>query len=595
MPTGYDVGAAFERIEHELIDSMMRNLKRHLKEEAELGFDWTQWQVQQLNYLEAYRKKNRKEYGPQFRQINLRIGHAIRHARTNGQKEEEIRILEALKEHPELEGRIGRFRGSAEIMGGNFFKINESKLEALVKASEHDLTKAEHAVLRRCDDQYRQIIYTAQVYANTGAGTVEKAVDMATHDFLARGIDSIVYKNGARHTISDYADMYIRTAERRAYLMGAGEKRKEWGMELVIVNRRGTMTGGNFGHACPLCIPWLGKILIDDVYSGGHPDGKHELLSTAIQQGFLHPRCKDSFTTYFPGITSVPDPVTKKELKAGAEADRKEARRQYAERQAEKYGRLAERALDPENRQKYEAREEEWNDKSGRLTQAAQSVKVLDDNGTHVIDYIDAVHFAGDEVKLVNMLRSKDVQKISEAVNTVLEKESNLPKTVWNGKVILVSDGGLGRNVLGLAHWNHQIYICESNIGDLQTHVHEQLHMRSVIKYGKEMGKPLLIQNRSIEEGTVELLSQEILRKCGIEYRERYPKYVNPLRRIREIARYEETDYDFALKLIDLPIDERYTYLERTIEEYKQNNIHARGVVLKKLEDALTDLKGGAS
>ena len=109
------------------------------------------------------------------------------------------------------------------------------------------------------------------------------------------------------------------------------------------------------------------------------------------------------------------------------------------------------------------------------------------------------------------------------------------------------------------------------------------------------MGKPLLIQNRSIEEGTVELLSQEILRKCGIEYRERYPKYVNPLRRIREIARYEETDYDFALKLIDLPIDERYTYLERTIEEYKQNNIHARGVVLKKLEDALTDLKGGAS
>ena len=202
-------------------------------------------------------------------------------------------------------------------MGGNFFKINESKLEALVKASEHDLTKAEHAVLRRCDDQYRQIIYTAQVYANTGAGTVEKAVDMATHDFLARGIDSIVYKNGARHTISDYADMYIRTAERRAYLMGAGEKRKEWGIDLVIVNRRGTMTGGNFGHACPLCIPWLGKILIDDVYSGGHPDGKHELLSTAIQQGFLHPRCKDSFTTYFPGITSVPDPVTKAELKEG--------------------------------------------------------------------------------------------------------------------------------------------------------------------------------------------------------------------------------------------------------------------------------------
>lgn len=385
MPTGYDVGAAFERIEHELIDSMMRNLKRHLDEETELGFDWTQWQVQQLKYLEAYRKKNRKKFGQQFRQINLRIGHAIEHARVNGQKEEEIRILKALKEHPELEDLIGRFRGSAAIMGGNFFKINESKLKALVEASRKDLTKAEHAVLRRCDDQYRQIIYTAQVYANTGAGTVEKAVDMATHDFLARGIDSIVYKNGARHTISDYADMYIRTAERRAYLMGAGEKRKEWGMDLVIVNRRGMMTGGNFGHACPLCIPWLGKVLIDDVYSGGHPDGKHELLSTAMQQGFLHPRCKDSFTTYFPGITSVPDPVTKKELKAGAEVDRKEMRKQYAERQAEKFGRLAEYCLDPENQRMYEARAEDWKHNLDELTkQRRMSAPVTESNSVSI-------------------------------------------------------------------------------------------------------------------------------------------------------------------------------------------------------------------
>lgn len=359
MPTEYDAAAALERIENELIDSMMRNLQRHLKEEETMGFDWSQWQTEQLRYLEEYRKKNAKKYGPQFSSINRRIKHAITHARASGQKEEELRILEMMAKHPELKKTL-RKTGTASIQGGSFFKINEGKMDALLKATTNDMTRAEHAVLRRCNDQYRKIIFDAQMYANTGAGTIQKALDMATHDFLMRGIDCIEYKNGARHTISDYADMAIRTAERRAALMGAGETRKAWGEELVIVNRRGTMRGGNFGHACPLCIPWLGKVLIDDVYSGGKPDGRHQLVSTAMQQGFLHPRCKDSFTTYFPGVTSEPEPVTKQELQKGAEQDKQETERQYAERKAEQYGRVAKYQCDSENQQKYEARAENW-------------------------------------------------------------------------------------------------------------------------------------------------------------------------------------------------------------------------------------------
>lgn len=44
------------------------------------------------------------------------------------------------------------------------------------------------------------------------------------------------YKNGARHTLSDYADMCLKTATKRAYLTGEGEKRKEWGIAAVIMN-----------------------------------------------------------------------------------------------------------------------------------------------------------------------------------------------------------------------------------------------------------------------------------------------------------------------------------------------------------------------
>lgn len=372
----YDVGLAFARIEDELIASMMRNLKRHLKEEADEEFDWSQWQVEQLKYLNEYRRRNKKKYGPQFKDINRKMVEAIREAEEQGQKAEELRILQAITENKKIQRRYANRKPSIEAQGDAFFRVNDKKLEALADATQNDMQKAEQAVLRRANDQYRQIIFDAQVYANTGAATVEKAVDMATKDFLSRGIDSIVYKNGSRHTISDYADMYIRTAERRATLMGEGRKRQEWGESLVIVNKRGTMRDGDHGSACPLCIPWLGKVLVDDVYSGGKPDGRHKLLSQAMAEGFLHPRCKDSVTTYIPGISSAPDPdATKKELKAAAEAEKEEARENYVDRQAEKYERLTENSLDKENQKIYEARRREWRERQiGRKEENEKSL-----------------------------------------------------------------------------------------------------------------------------------------------------------------------------------------------------------------------------
>ena len=124
------------------------------------------------------------------------------------------------------------------------------------------------------------------------------------------------------------------------------------------------MRDGDYGTACPQCIPWLGKVLIDDVYSDGKPDGKHKLLSEAMAAGFLHPRCKDGFTTYFPGISSTPDPdATKKELKEAAEAEKEEVKENYVDRQEEKYERLAEYSLDSDNQRKYEARRKEWRER----------------------------------------------------------------------------------------------------------------------------------------------------------------------------------------------------------------------------------------
>ena len=342
----YDIGAAFQAIEDELIKSMIRNMDRHRAEETKEGIEWSMWQAEQLKALEKYKQENQKRYQRQFKDLNKEMGELIRIARQKGNMQQEIQILNAIRKgFPAKKISKG---ATAE-----FFRLNDRKLEALIKATTNDMQQAETAVLRMANDQYRKAIFNAQVYANSGAGTYEKAVDMATRDMLSRGLNCVEYANGARHTLSDYADMAIRTASKRAYLNGEGEKRQEWGITTVIVNKR--------GNPCPKCLPFVGKVLIDDVWSGGKKyDGPYPLMSKAIKAGLYHPRCKDSHTTYFPGISTADDTWTKEELESIGQANKQEAEQQHAERQHEKFERLAKYSLDEENQEKYGLKADMW-------------------------------------------------------------------------------------------------------------------------------------------------------------------------------------------------------------------------------------------
>lgn len=374
----YDITKAFERIERELISSMVRNMKKHRVEEIDKDIQWTQWQVLQLQGLDEYKRKYSKKYKKQFRTINAQLEAALIAAREQGDMDAEIAILNALRK-----GWLAPNGGPK--MDAQFFRLNERKMDALVRSVTHDMEKAEHAVMRFAEDQYRRIIFDAQVYANSGAGTYEKAVDMATDDFLSKGINCIQYANGARVGIAAYVDMAIRTASKRAYLMGEGAKRAEWGVHTVIMNKR--------TNACPKCMPFEGKVLIDDVWSGGSADeGPYPLMSSAIAAGLYHPNCKDIHTTYFPGVSTPPDDkFTKQELDDVEERERLENKKSYVKRQAEKCGRLADYSLDKEKQQKYRERESDWKRQIPGLNQAIKEI-----DGSKVFDIRDKVGFESD-------------------------------------------------------------------------------------------------------------------------------------------------------------------------------------------------------
>lgn len=350
----YNIREAFEKIEDELIDSMMRNFSRHRAEETKEGYNWTQWQAEQLKSLEEYRKHNAKKFGKRFKTINSKVEEMIRTAKADGNASQEAEILEAVKDGFKAPKK------PSEHSTAEFFKVNDRKLDALIKSTTDDLKRTETAVLRMSNDKYRKAIFNAQVAMNTGAVTYEKAVDMACKDMLNAGLNCVEYKNGARHTLSDYADMAVKTANKRAYLRGEGEKRAEWGVSLVVVNSR---QGG-----CPDCAKYIGKVFIDDVYSNGKKsDGNYPLLSTAIKNGLFHPRCKDSTSTYYPELDDLDAPLSEDEIK---ELDRQrgiEEKQQYAQRQAERFDRRAEYSLDEDNKRIAQTRADEWHDRANTL------------------------------------------------------------------------------------------------------------------------------------------------------------------------------------------------------------------------------------
>lgn len=378
MSNEYDISHAFQRIEETLIQSLKRNLTRHLNEEKLENMNWSAWQTDQLKALEQFKKDNKKLFKNDFSTINSDIEELIKKSYENGKLEQEKVILEAIKngdfstnnksinkmwhiykttKNKRIKKKqLTRIYEKVNQTESSFFKINEKKLKALINETKENFEKAELSILRYSNDQYRKIIYDAQVYANTGSGTPQQAIDMATKDFLSKGINNIEYSNGAMVNIASYAEMAIRTANKRAYLQGEGEKRNEWGVHTVLVPNRG---GG-----CPYCIKFQGKVFIDDVWSGGTEAESNStgypLLSTAVKARLFHPNCKDTVVTYFPGINTKPIPPTKEELEVKKQNYVIEQKQRYNERQIRKYKRLELGSTDDGNIEKYHNKRIQW-------------------------------------------------------------------------------------------------------------------------------------------------------------------------------------------------------------------------------------------
>lgn len=321
--TAQEVADLFRDLELQLIASLKRNLGRHeAQEQREGGKDgvpenWEAWQAAKLRDLQQFRRENEK-------------------------------IVESVSPVIDQETKE-LIRGQyAEGGADGFFSANDRRVDALLQEMERAQANVEKAALRYMDDVYRRTVRGAALGMATGSMTMQKAVDLATKDFLAAGITCIRYRNGRRVNIASYAEMALRTAATRATLQGEAAQREQLGIDIVLVSQ--------YGACSDTCLPWQGLVYIDDVfqaYSGPHTLGgtygvsrngqQYPLLSVAVRAGLFHPNCRHTLTTWIGGMSKRPRPMDKAKIEAVNQLEKKQ---RYLERREREAKRQAEGLLD---------------------------------------------------------------------------------------------------------------------------------------------------------------------------------------------------------------------------------------------------------
>lgn len=339
--TAREIADLFEQLELHLIASLKRNLTRHKKQEQDEGGTggvpehWEAWQAAKLRDIRRFRRENEAilgEYSPRIEQETENL----------------------LREQ------------YAEGGSDGFFHTSDEKLRSLIREMQHNEARVERAALRYMNDVYRKTILRTATAMTAGGMTLHKATDEATKDFLARGINCVRYADGRQVNIASYAEMALRACSTRAMLMGEAKQREKMGVDTVLVSQ--------YGACSDTCLPWQGKVYIDDVFQEYHGPGggsfgvsrngrQYLLLSVAIKAGLFHPNCRHTVSTWFEGISTRPKPMNIREIER---VNKLEARQRYLERRVREAKRqtagLTDEAAQAEVQEELEKRQAELDD-----------------------------------------------------------------------------------------------------------------------------------------------------------------------------------------------------------------------------------------
>jgi len=250
--------------------------------------------------------------------------------------------------------------------------------------------------------------------------------------------------------------------------------------------------------------------------------------------------------------------ATDTDIKEAENAYQEEQSANYASRQFDRFSRLSALSIDPENQVKYQAKADEWKSRKSEYPSFKEAQEIIPRT-------------------------PEEINALAKEMDAVASKHT-VNESKWSGKV-RVDDQ---MKQLARKEWTCDITTRPETSPYIL--LHELLHAHSASYHSQED----FLKNQVIEEGSTELLTQEIaaLEKIPMSESISYGTWVRALRGINRIAGLYGKDIDFAKALHSIPMTKRLDWLNSAVQNKMLStaSIQQYNEVSKLLDQLITEV-----
>ena len=174
----------------------------------------------------------------------------------------------------------------------------------------------------------------------------------------------------------------------------------------------------------------------------------------------------------------------------------------------------------------------------------------------------------------------EEFEQVARQIRDEIKQYSDR-QSKWSGKILVYDTPLIDNEAIGRKEWSCDISVV--NTADDGVIWHEMLHSCSVSHYDENV----YFQNEAIEEASVEFLKQQICKEMEITSADSYVDQVPILQMINAKFEYG-TDMDFARALFNVPLPERYQWLEDKVDA----SLRSVGASFSDYNDVMLFLEG---
>lgn len=436
---------------------------------------------------------------------------------------------------------------------------------------------------------YQQAVDEAIHKIQSGIGW-QKAVRDAVKEVAKKGM-YVEYPSGRMDTIETAILRAVRTGVNQANSKLVLEKAAAEGQDLILVS--------SHFDARPTHQVWQGKIYSLSGNSKKYPEF-YSSTGYGTIEGLCGINCRHTIMIYYPGVTRNPFKryngpanrkrydISQKQRKMEREIRKTMRRKRVLEESKKNTDDSELKKLLNEEIEKEAAKLRQQKENYNEFVECNQLKKNAIRTYTPKYDAVqlkNAVNVMKTAPQRNLLSKLANVRKVSNFKETAIEINKELDeicskKSRWSGNIHVKKMAELGRK-----EWNCDITLAPS--ADYATELHELIHARSISYYDDKIYRKF----QKIEEGSVELLTEQICKKNKIVFTPAYEEEVKHLLRVNRRGKIFIEDYDFAKELINIEIPKRLEWLiSKAHGQYEMGIINE--TELEAVYDSISKLTG---